>query len=148
MSIRLRRTTLQTTTGSSVPADGVLDKIVKLIPSQVIAFYTAALVWLAPTATEAGGAASNAGHSITSPDPKLWIPFVLGFGLTPLLTWRQTTEENKPPAYLQIALATGSFVVWAFATGGPFQYLSFWSKGIAAVVLAAYTVFLGLFPQK
>jgi hypothetical protein len=144
MSIRIRSTALQTTAGTSVPADGFLDKIVKSIPSQVIAFYTAALVFLGGD-TAAGSATASAA---TGANQKLWIPFVLGIILTPLLTWRQTQQEGKPPAYLQILVATFSFVVWAFATAGPFMSLSFWSKGLAAVVLAAYTVVLGLIPQN
>ena len=137
MSIRVNSTAYHGTGGPS--ADGYLDKIVKSIPSQVIAFYTAAIVWLGGTSTTSGAAVKN---------PKLWIAFVLGLILTPLLTWRQTAEPNKPPAYLQIAIATVSFVVWSFATGGPFASLSFWDAGIATVVLAAYTIVIGLIPQN
>ena len=138
MSIRVRSEAYQGT-GGSASVDGYLDKIVKSIPSQVIAFYTAAIVWLGGTPTSGGTTTSN---------PKLWIAFVIGLILTPLLTWRQTTESNKPPAYLQIAIATISFVVWSFATGGPFASLSFWDAGIATVVLAAYTIAIGVIPQN
>jgi hypothetical protein len=154
MSIRIRSTSLQATDGGGASADGYLDKIVKSIPSQVIAFYTAALVWLQSTGTQAATAgntqasAAGARASANAANPKLWIPFALGFMLTPLLTYRQTHEPNKAPAYRQIIIATVSFIVWAFATGGPFQTMGFWSAGVATVVLAAYTLALGAIPGE
>jgi hypothetical protein len=141
MSIRVRSVALQGAGpgGSTISADGYLDKIVKSIPSQVIAFYTAAITWLGSGTSPQDNAA---------PNPKLWIAFVLGILLTPILTWKQTHEEGKPPAYLQIAIATVSFVVWAFAIPGPFQSFSFWSPGLATVILAAYTILIGALPQN
>lgn len=143
MSIRIRSTALHAGgEGGTQPPDGYLDKIVKSIPSQVIGFYTAAIVAL-------GGAVGQAAAgSQATPNPKLWIPFVIGLILTPLLTWKQTHEPNKPPAYIQIVIATVSFVVWAFATGGPFAGLSFWDATIGGIVLGAYTLVLGVIPQN
>jgi hypothetical protein len=138
MSIRVRSVAFQGSgPGGGVSADGYLDKIVKSVPSQVIAFYTAGIIWLGGTPQGANAA----------PNPKLWLVFALGLILTPVLTWRQTQEPNKPPAYLQIVIATVSFIVWAFATGGPFQSLGIWDAGVATVVLAAYTLLIGAIPQ-
>lgn len=141
MSIRIRSTALQgAPAGGGQPPDGYFDKIVKSIPSQVIGFYTAAIVAL-------GGAVGQKVDA-TAANPKLWIPFVLGLILTPLLTWKQTLEPNTPPAYTQIIIATVSFVIWAFATGGPFAGLSFWDATIGGIVLGAYTLVLGVIPQN
>ncbi|MGZ5434539.1 MAG: hypothetical protein ACXWID_00105 [Pyrinomonadaceae bacterium] len=155
MSIRIRSTSLQAAgEGGGVPADGYLDKIVKSIPSQVIAFYTAALVWLQSPGTQAASpgnaqaSAAGASAPASASNPKLWIAFALGVVLSAFLTYRQTHEANKPPAYRQIIIATVSFVIWAFATGGPFQTLSFWSAGVATLVLAAYTLALGAIPAE
>lgn len=141
MSIRVRSVTLQAAPAegappTTVPRDGFLDQIVKLIPSQVIAFYTAAITSLGGTGTPGS----------TEPNSQLWIAFVLGLILTPVLTWKQTHEPGKSPAYPQIAIATVSFVVWAFAIPGPFQSFDFWSPGIATVVLGAYTILIGAIP--
>lgn len=142
MSIRIRSTALHAGgDGGSQPPDGYLDKIVKSIPSQVIGFYTAAIVAL-------GGAVGQAATATNSPSPKLWIPFVIGLIMTPLLTWKQTHDPSKPPAYVQIIIATISFVVWAFATGGPFAGLGFWDATIGGIVLGAYTLVLGVIPQN
>jgi hypothetical protein len=145
MSIRIRSTSLQATTpdGSTVTrsADGYLDKIVKSIPSQVIGFYTGAIVAL-------GGPVGTVPDTSKAANPKLWIPFVLGLIFTPLLTYKQTHEPNKPPAYTQIIIATVSFVVWAFATGGPFASLSFWDPTMAGIVIGGYTLILGAIPQN
>ena len=151
MSIRIRSVAFQAAGGATVPADGPLDKIVKSVPSQVIAFYTAALIQLggcAPLNLGTSAASATTSASTATSNPKLWLPFVFGLILTPILTWRQTNEPDKPPAYVHIIIATISFIVWAFATGGPFACLGFWSPAIAGIVLAAYTVLLGVLPQN
>jgi hypothetical protein len=64
--------------------------------------------------------------------------------LTPIWTWRQTQEEEKPTAYTQIAIATGAFVVWVFALGGPFASLDFYSPLYGSLLLIFYTLIVGL----
>src|SRR5262249_5060821 len=155
MGLRIVRTLLQADSGVA-SVDSYLDRIVKSIPSQVVTFYTAAIAWLSdsPTAMRtldpgADSAKTFGATTVVSPranviivSPKLWVVFVMGLILTPLLTWKQTKDKGKPPAYYQISLATLSFFVWAYATGGPFRSL-WWDPQVAAVVLAFYTVLLG-----
>lgn len=134
-------------------ADGYLDRIVKYIPSQVITFYTAAIVWIAtPDAPTAGQPAASGAATVPPPGaangPELWIAFALGLGLTVFLTYWQTREPGKPPAALQISVSSLAFVVWAYATGGPFTHTGFWKPGWAAVVLGLFVIVIGTIAPK
>ena len=137
-------------------ADGYFDRIVKYIPSQVITFYTAAVVWLAnPGKTTTGGpaaapevAAPNAAATVpagpaAASGPELWVAFAAGLGLTIFLTYWQTREPGKPPAYSHLTISTLAFVVWAYATGGPFVGTGWWQPGYAAFVLAIFVIIIG-----
>jgi len=113
-----------------VQVDEYSDKLVKNIPADIVA------AWIAVTGLIAG--------STGTPDIVLWIAFVIGVVLTPLWTWRQTTVPNKPPATTQIAIATGSFIVWVFALGGPFAALNFYRPLYGSLVLILYTLVVPL----
>lgn len=129
-------------------ADGYFDRIVKYIPSQVITFYTAAIVWMAnPNAPTTGGQTSPAGTTtvpaVTGGGMELWLVFVAGLALTIFLTYWQTRDSGNKPAPLQIIISTLAFIVWAYATGGPFVATGWWKPGWAATVLAIYVIIIG-----
>ena len=134
-------------------ADGYLDRIVKYIPSQVITFYTAAIVWMTNPGAQTAGEPAAAGAATVPPPgaasgPELWVAFALGLGLTVFLTYWQTREPGKPPATLQIVISSLAFVVWAYATGGPFVGTGFWKPGWAATVLAVFVIVIGTIAPK
>lgn len=128
-------------------ADGYFDRIVKYIPSQVITFYTAAIVWMtnpsAPTTGQPPAAGAATVPSASATGPELWLVFVAGLGLTLFLTYWQTREADKPPAVIQISISSLAFIVWAYATGGPFVGTGFWKPGWAAIVLALFVIIIG-----
>jgi hypothetical protein len=153
------------TPSAQTTSDGYLDRIVKYIPSQVMTFYTAAMVWITnPNSLTSGGqpattnananvqaALTNAGAnaSATAAGIGPWIVFVLGLGLTIFLTYWQTREVGKPPAYQQIGISTIAFVVWAYALGQPFASIpNFWKPGWAAIVLAVFVIVIGKIVPK
>lgn len=146
------------TTGGQVPAarttaDGYLDRIVKYIPSQVITFYTAAIVWMAAPDASAPGQPAAAGAATVPPTSEaagteLWAAFALGLGLTVFLTYWQTREAGKPPATLQIGISTLAFFVWAYATGGPFTHTGYWKPGWAATALGVFVIVIGTIAPK
>lgn len=90
--------------GPSQQPDTYTDRIVKFIPTDVVAG------WLAVTsAIKAAAQPPN--------ERILWVIFAFGALCAAAWTWRQTKLPGKPP-YIQVAISTGAFFVWAYATGG------------------------------
>jgi len=131
MGRRVNSLTFQATGGASV--DGFFDKIVKYIPSDVMAAWTAAIGIIAPSTPPS-----------SSDKTVLWIAFAFGTVFTAVWTWVQTKDPNQPPAVRQIIACTVSFVVWAFALPiGPSSILQLQSKW-GALLLIGWTLVLGL----
>jgi len=135
MGRRVNSLQLMGTGGASV--DGFFDKIVKYIPSDVMAAWTAALGIIT------GGAA---GQTMTSSDQTiLWIAFAFGIVFTAVWTWYQTKQPNQPTAIRQIIACTVSFFVWVVALpGGPASTLSFYNAKWGSLLLIGWTLILGL----
>ena len=161
MSLRIRTQATEASGGETV--DTYLDRIVKYIPAQVVSFYTAAIVWLSggnmaargagtTTAANTNAAAntSTAAAGAGNADWPLWAVFALGLLLTGLFMKKQTDEPGKPTAIKQVIIACVSFIVWAFATGGPFSRTlgDNWQPAYAAILLAAYVLVIGLYIPK
>lgn len=77
-----------------------------------------------------------------------WLVFILLLVLTPIYTWRFTTVRSQavkklhlPPAKAQIIIATVSFLIWVFAIGGPFKFLSGYNPVYGSVLLILFTFF-------
>ncbi|SRR6266404_7579909 len=103
----------------AVSPDAYLNRLVKYIPSEVIATYLS-LDLICRSATE------------------MWPGWlVLGFGClaTPLYLWK-ISEVRKP---VQLLVSTLAFCVWAFALGGPFLRLSWYKPLFGALLLPMFT---------
>ena len=133
MSRRVVTTSLQATGGE--PPDTYFDKVVKYIPADVVA------AWLAATGAiqEAADAPATA---------LLWGVFAFLLVITPVWTLRQARAPGKPPAVTQAAIATGSFGVWVFAVGGPFERIDGYRPLYGTLVLIAYTFVVALVDPK
>jgi hypothetical protein len=116
--------------------DTYFDRVVKYIPSDIVAAWTAVtgLVNTASTAPKA---------------TLLWILLVIFIVITAVWTLRQTAERNKPPAIKQTIISTGSFCVWVFALGGPFATLEgFYQPLYSSLALIIWSLGVGLFIPK
>jgi hypothetical protein len=112
---------------SKEAVDGYQDRLLKYIPADLNG------AWLALT-----GIVKSA---TTIPQSTvLWILFAILLILTPIWTWKETSQPNKPPAITQIAVSTGAFLVWAFALGEPFNSLSFYQPVYGSILLILYTL--------
>jgi preprotein translocase subunit YajC len=130
MSRRIITRSLQSN-GESIPTDGYTDKLIKYIPSDIVA------AWLAVT-----GIISS---DIEAPQQTLlWLLFAVFLVITFFWTLKQTAQRNKAPANTQSVLSTGSFGVWVFALGGPFATLSFYRPSYGSVILILYTLLVAL----
>lgn len=109
------------TAGTKAPADDYKDRLLKYIPAEVIALYV--------TLTSVVEAI---------PDTPRWLPWaIFGFGI--FATWIYLWRVGKVTKRLQLAISVGAFVVWAFATGGPFEALSWYEPYYGALLLPIYT---------
>jgi hypothetical protein len=129
VSRRIITSQLQATTGA--PVDGFFDKVIKNIPSDVVAGWLciAGLIDVAPNV------------------PKTQLLWGVGAFLlvfTFVWTLRQTQVPGLPPARTQALLATGSFGVWVFAVGGPFAEYDFYEPVYGSILLVLYTLIAGL----
>lgn len=106
--------------------DDFKTKLVKCIPAEIVAAFVTV-----------DGIIRTAAQPLTI---IYWIIFIILLILTPLYTLRVTTEPGKPPAKIQTLVSTISFIVWVFALGGPFGYLSWYKPLYGALLLPIYTV--------
>jgi len=134
MSRRIIATQLQSR-GAGQEVDTYSDKLLKNIPAEIIA------AWV--TASNLINSASD-----TPKNTVLWIAFLIGVVLTVFWTKKQTDVKGLPTAWTQISIATGSFVVWVFALGGPFASLSFYRPLYGALLLILYTLVVPLITPK
>jgi hypothetical protein len=137
MPRRIRDFALQSTQGGG-QTDGYFDRIVKAVPADVIAAWTAAVAIIK------GAAAIPA-------VPVILVSFVVGLGITYWWMLRQTHEANQPPAHKQAAIATVAFAVWVLALGdlnAPLKSVfAAWDEAYAKLLLIAFTLISGRISQ-
>jgi hypothetical protein len=135
MARRIRENTLQLA-GAPVPggeADGYTDKVVKYVPADVVAAWTAAVAVIK-------GAVGI---------PTSWvllICLVVGLALTYWWTLRQTEAANQPPAYKQAIVATVAFLVWVLALGDlndVLKMIPLWNDAYTKLILITFTLVSG-----
>jgi len=101
-----------------------LEKLFKLIPSEVVATYLAIQ-----------------GLVATEPDVQKYV--VIGAGVIlliaiPFYLWRVQNVKSK----IQIILTMISFIVWVFSIGGPFLYFLWYLPTYGSIVLILWTFLL------
>jgi hypothetical protein len=135
MARRIRDQTLQAA-GAPVAggqADGYFDKVVKYVPADVIAAWTAAV------------AVIKGAPAI--PTWVLLICLVVGLATSYWWTLKQTEVPNQPPASKQAIVATIAFLVWVLALGDLDMALksaiAWWDQAYAKLLLIAFTLVSG-----
>src|SRR4051794_18361247 len=99
--------------GGGSKVDTYFDRVVKYIPADVVAAWTAAMGLI-------NGTPQIPRSTI------LWLTFAAGVILTALWTLKQTSEPKKQPAITQTVIAVVAFIIWVIALGGPFATLTFY----------------------
>lgn len=111
-------------TGPSVSAqkaDDYISKLIKYIPTEVIALYI-----LIESLVKSAGTVNMSLY---------WILFAVIIIATPLYLWR----IQKVDKYLQLAISTIALIVWVFAIGGPFAYQSWYQPYYGGILAALYS---------
>lgn len=114
----------------NAPADPYGDRLLKLIPGEVISLYISMVAILSSTDDKTGPYAP-------------WVILALGAGAT-FLYLRVTLKVSD---VRQLGVSVGAFCVWAFAIGGPFKDLSWYSGAYAGMALAAFTFVAPMIPM-
>lgn len=105
-------------------ADDYTSKLVKYIPSEVVALYIAL--------------GSILGSSDKSDSSLYWVIFGVCLVGTGLYLWRVTNVTKVT----QIVISVVAFFVWALALGGPFESLNWYDPVYGALLLPIYTFFV------
>ncbi|PSF38683.1 hypothetical protein C7H19_04020 [Aphanothece hegewaldii CCALA 016] len=78
----------------------------------------------------------------------LWILLAIFIILTIAWTYKKNSGREKNSSILQIAISTGSFVIWVFALGEPFSSLSFYHPVYGSIALILYSLIVPLIPMN
>jgi hypothetical protein len=108
-----------------------LERVIKYIPSEVVAAY------LALSGVLEGGMATNpeSARAIS------WLVYIAGIVVTPLYLKSITRKRRGRRA--QLIIACVAFAVWGYALGGPFRLSNLYVPYIASVLLLVYTFAVG-----
>jgi len=117
--------------GAAASVDSYFDKLLKYIPADIVA------AWMLVSSLIASATGVN--NSVL-----MWIAFGVGVLLSALWTIKQTTLPGSKPAITQTLVATGAFIVWVFALGGPFAQLGFYRPLYGSLLLILYTLVVPL----
>ena len=105
--------------------DNYYNRLVKLIPAEVIAFYLSL-----------DGIVSN----MPNKNVLLWIVFLISI----LGTWLYIKRVSNINRLIQQLLTVLSFIVWVFVIGGPFQQYSWYDVNYGKILVTVYTFFIPL----
>ncbi|MGD1092242.1 MAG: hypothetical protein ABSB35_09640 [Bryobacteraceae bacterium] len=135
MSRRIRSVAYNAAGPGSQDVDKYTDRIIKLIPSDVVAAWVAVDSLIA-----AAQGPKQPGTRI------LTFLFVVFAAFAAAYTWQKVSENNAPKPYLQTTVSTLAFVVWVYAVGGPFPA---WIPGLynpmfGGILLIVFTLASGL----
>ncbi len=116
--------------GPGTKIDTYFDRVIKYIPADIVGAWIAIMGLINST--------------VNVPSIILWVVFGCMVVLSALWTWRLTTEPKMSPAITQTLIATGAFIVWVFALGGPFATLAFYRPLYGSLLLILYTLVVAL----
>ncbi len=122
--------------GGAAPAvaDDYRTRLVKYIPTEIIALYVTAVGLIAKQESTTGD------ETVVS-----WIVFLVLMGLTPVYLFRMEGVEKKQ----QLAISTVCFFVWVFATtDGPFADFLWYSPLYGVLGMILFTFCVPLFEAK
>jgi hypothetical protein len=113
----------------SSPYDNYYSRLVKLIPSEIIALYLAL-----------DGIAS----AMKQKEILLWIVF----GIAVIGTWFYLGKMANVTRVAQRLLTILAFAIWVYVFGGPFAQLSWYDPGYGKLLLVVYTFFVPVFFKR
>jgi hypothetical protein len=120
-----------TLVGAAPAADEYSDRLIKLIPAEVISVYFSMVTLLKSSKDDVA-------------DLVPWLVFAFG-ALATLFYLRVTLKVLNPR---QLALSVVAFCVWAFTIGEPFSRFAWYNGTYAGLLLLAYTFVAPQIPMQ
>jgi hypothetical protein len=131
--ITARDVVQQQRTLAPVAEDSPLSKIVKYIPAEMVALYTALR----------GIIITDPSIDATTNCTAYKIIFLSVLILTPFYMYISTREQNKETPWFHVVIATVSFCIWVYSFGDIFQWcwiiFGTYSSKYGAIVLLIFT---------
>jgi hypothetical protein len=112
--------------------DGYFDRLFKYIPAELVAGYIFVL-GVVKQLTEAGEIRIFQ-----------WLLFIVFCILTPLYLWR----VQKVQKLQQHIISLLSFIVWAFALGGPFALCNWYNPVYGSILLPVFTLLVAIWEAE
>ena len=112
--------------------DTYFDKVIKYIPADVLGASVAV-----------DGLIEGAGVNVAQ-NTSLLKAVIIGIFITAFWTYKQTKQPKKPLAITQIVISTGAFMVWVYASGGPFESANLYNATYGSMLLIFYTLIVAL----
>jgi hypothetical protein len=115
------------------PTDSYFTKIVKYIPTEIVAGYVALSGFIL------GGIDSQQEQYIY-----LWVVSIALLILTPLYLHIATSESGKTSSLRYPVAGALAFAAWAFASGGPFMQFQWYDRTLGSIILVLVCLCLPL----
>jgi len=120
------------------------DKLVKLIPSEIIGAYMV----LSNILGYAGGNIQAKALAVSGTEAEMrpvliQVVFFILLALTPLYLRKISRVKNVT----QLVVTTFSFIIWVYTLGGPFSVWGIYYSLIGSVVLVLWSLIIPLFVQ-
>jgi hypothetical protein len=121
------------------PTKSYLERLVKLIPGEVIALYMAGKQVILGTIPPIGLS------SLDPNDKSIWLGWTV-FCLIAIVLVRAyaTRTPDKPPQWPAVLIAAFSYLVWVYSMGDVFTYWDVWDSRAASLVMLGWTFLVPL----
>jgi hypothetical protein len=117
-------------------ADSYADRVINYIPGEIVAAY----IFIHSLVMNSGDFVQN---NVLQKNG-YFLLFII-FLIFIIFTYFYAKETlNSPQKDLQLLIATGAFIVWAFSLGSPFDFLKFYSPTLGQIVVVVYTLGVGV----
>lgn len=144
--LRIRRhpTTESAASPSQDQAKNYVDRLVKLIPAEIVALYLAGKVQIAAHyPTDSRPPAANDQTSVI-----VWVMWTIVCLLALIAVRRWATSDTAgaiPPEWPAIGLTAVAFLVWIYSLGDVFRMLGLFNSLLASLILLVWTTVAAFF---
>ena len=115
--------------GGGAAAKSYLEKVAKLVPSEIVAGYITALGFI------------TAADSVI-----LWVVFAVCLFLTPAYLYYQSDEDK--PKIIHLIVSTFAFMFWAYAISGAKLVPAIYQPSYGSIALILFTLVSGIIPLR